>query len=110
MVKCLLTVKKHDFQGEMFPKIRPPPPSTTAGDKKGNVLFFLFILLIFLLNQGQYSKMVLIKKVCSGHAKYLLKKLEIFGGHLFSEDDHSHWAPPYWNMMKETFSLGRTEL
>jgi len=34
----------------------------------------------------------------------------IFGGHLFSEDDHSHWAPPYWNIMKETFSLGRTEV
>ena len=22
------------------------------------------------------------------------------GGHLLSEDDHSHWAPPYWNIMK----------
>ena len=38
------------------------------------------------------------------------KKLEIFGGHLLSEDDHSHWAPPYWNIMKETLSLGRTEV
>ena len=38
------------------------------------------------------------------------KKLEIFGGHLVSEDDHSHWAPPYWNIMKETSSLGRTEV
>ena len=37
------------------------------------------------------------------------KKLEIFGGHLLSEDDHSHWAPPYWNITKETSSLGRTE-
>ena len=39
-----------------------------------------------------------------------IKKLKVFGGHLLSEDDHSHWAPPYWNIMKETFSLGRTEL
>ena len=31
-------------------------------------------------------------------------------GHLFSEDDHSHRAPPYWNIMKETFYLERTEL
>ena len=36
---------------------------------------------------------------------YFLKKLEIFGEHLLSEDDHSHWAPPYWNIMIETFSL-----
>ena len=40
----------------------------------------------------------------------ITKKLENFGGHLLSEDDHSYWAPPYWNIMKETFSLGRTEL
>ena len=40
----------------------------------------------------------------------LSKKLENFGGHLLSEDDHSHWAPPYWNIIKKTFSLGRTEL
>ena len=39
-----------------------------------------------------------------------IKKLENFGGHLLSEDDHSYWAPPYWNRTKETFSLGRTEL
>ena len=38
------------------------------------------------------------------------KKLEVFGGHLLSEDDHSHWALPYWNVTKETFSLGRTEI
>ena len=38
------------------------------------------------------------------------KKLENFVGHLLSEDDHSYWAPPYWNTTKETFSLGRTEL
>ena len=38
------------------------------------------------------------------------KKLEIFGGHLLSEDDHSHWVPPYWNIMKKAFSLGRTEV
>ena len=29
---------------------------------------------------------------------------------LVSEDDRSHWAPPYWNIMKETFSLDRTEV
>ena len=28
----------------------------------------------------------------------------------YCEDDHSHWGPPYWNIMKETFSLGTTEL
>jgi len=39
-----------------------------------------------------------------------LKKLENFGGNLLIEDDHSYWAPPYWNIMKETFSLGRTKL
>ena len=38
------------------------------------------------------------------------KKLENFGGHLLSEDDHSYWAPPYWKITKETFSLSRTEL
>ena len=38
------------------------------------------------------------------------KKLENFIEHLLSEDDHSHWAPPYWNITKETFSLVRTEL
>ena len=40
----------------------------------------------------------------------LQKKLEVFDGHLLSEDDHSYWAPPYWNIMKETISLGRTEV
>ena len=43
-------------------------------------------------------------------AKNIWKKLEVFGEHLLSEDDHSHWTPPYWNIMKETFSLGRTEV
>ena len=33
---------------------------------------------------------------------YLAK--EAAGGHLLSEDDLSHWAPPYWNVTKETFS------
>ena len=37
------------------------------------------------------------------------KKLEVFGEHLLSKDDHSHWAPPYWIITKETFSFGRTE-
>ena len=27
-----------------------------------------------------------------------LKKLEVFGGYLLSEDDHLLWAPPYWNI------------
>ena len=34
------------------------------------------------------------------HFLSVLKKLEVFGGNLLSEDDHSHWAPPYWNIMK----------
>ena len=38
------------------------------------------------------------------------KKLENFGVYLLSEDDHSYWAPPYWNITKETFFLGRAEL
>ena len=38
------------------------------------------------------------------------KKLEVFGGHLLIEDDHSHWEPQYWNIMEETFSLARTLL
>ena len=29
---------------------------------------------------------------------------------LLSEDNHSNWAPPYWNIIKDSFSLGRTEL
>ena len=33
-----------------------------------------------------------------------------FGGHLLTEDDHSLWAPPYWNITTETFSLGRNEI
>ena len=32
------------------------------------------------------------------------------GGFWLSEDDHSHWAPPYLNLTKETFSLRRTKL
>ena len=31
-------------------------------------------------------------------------------GHLLSEDDHPHCAPPYWNIMKETFYSGIAEL
>ena len=41
---------------------------------------------------------------------YPSKKLDNFGGHLISEEDNSFWVPPYWNITKETFSLGRTEL
>ena len=33
------------------------------------------------------------------------KKLEVFC-RLLSEDDHSHWAPPYWNIMRKKKSLG----
>ena len=33
------------------------------------------------------------------------KKLDVFGGQLLSEDDHSYWAPPYLIITKETFSL-----
>ena len=33
------------------------------------------------------------------------KKLENFGGHLLSEDDHSYWAPPSWNITKETLNI-----
>ena len=36
-------------------------------------------------------------------ARTTLKKLENLDGNLLSEDDHSYWAPPYWNIMKETF-------
>ena len=39
-----------------------------------------------------------------------VKKLEVFGNTCYCEDDYSHWAPPYWNIMKETFSLGTIEL
>ena len=52
---------------------------------------------------GQHSKLL----------SFILKpskKLENFGGNLLSEDDHSKWAPPYWNITKETFPLGRTEI
>ena len=35
------------------------------------------------------------------HLRDDLKKQEDFGGHLLSEDDHSHWAPPYWNIRKK---------
>ena len=44
---------------------------------------------------------------------FFLKKLEVFGGQpvrLLSEDDHSHCAPPYWNITKETISLCRSEV
>ena len=35
-----------------------------------------------------------------------VKKQENFGEHLLSEDDHSYWVPPYWNITKEFFSFG----
>ena len=37
------------------------------------------------------------------HAADPKKKLEVFGELLFSEDDHSNWAPPCWNITTETF-------
>ena len=46
------------------------------------------------------------RKTVETHAK----KLENFGGHLLNEDDHSYWAPPYWNITNETLSFDRTEL
>lgn len=38
------------------------------------------------------------------------EKLEVFSGHLLREDNHSHWAPQYWTIMKEPFSFGTTVL
>ena len=32
-----------------------------------------------------------------------LQRTYNFGGDLLSEDDHSFWVPPYWNITKETF-------
>ena len=32
-----------------------------------------------------------------------VKKLKNFGGHLLKIDDHSYWAPTYWNIFKDTF-------
>jgi len=46
------------------------------------------------------------QKNCNFFYWYLIKKLENFGGNLLSEDDHLHWAPPYWNITKETRVLG----
>ena len=40
----------------------------------------------------------------------VLKKLEVFCKHVLSEDNHSHWAPPYWIITIEFFSLNITEL
>ena len=34
------------------------------------------------------------------------KDAEGFCGHLLNGDDHSHWAPPYWNIKTETFFFG----
>ena len=48
---------------------------------------------LFFTNMYEYSKII------------WEKKLEVFGGHLLSEDDHSHRSPPYWNLTKETFFL-----
>ena len=45
--------------------------------------------------------MVLKKKTLA--LKKLSKEAGGFGGHLLSEDDNSYWAPPYWNILKETF-------
>ena len=42
--------------------------------------------------------------------KAYLKEAGGFWWTTVNEDDHSHWAPPYWNIMKETFSLGRTQI
>ena len=59
---------------------------------------------------SKVSRRTLAEIIAKGKYYELLKKLEVFGGHPLSEDDHSHWAPPYWIITKETFYLGRTEL
>ena len=43
--------------------------------------------------------------ICVLYSFVSSKELEVFGGHLLSEDDHSHWAPPYWNIMKELLGV-----
>ena len=43
---------------------------------------------------------VIEKKILSFRETRLWKKLENFDGHLLSEDDHSYWVPPYWNITK----------
>ena len=69
---------------------------------------------VFLFTELNSIKNVIMLKKLRDHFNtlvcYLVKKFENFGGHLLSEDDHSYWAPPYWNITKETFTLGRTEL
>ena len=34
------------------------------------------------------------------------KEVGEFGGNLLSEDDHSYWAPPCWNIKKRHFFFG----
>ena len=60
--------------------------------------------------QNQLIYLLTLDSGLSDNCTFFVKKLENFGGHLLSEDDHSYWAPPYWNITKETFSFGRTEL
>ena len=58
------------------------------------------------MRRNSKNRGVVAMLLCEGYTK----KQEVFGGQLLSEDDHSHWAPPYWNVTKETCSLGRTEV
>ena len=58
------------------------------------------------MRRNSKNRGVVAMLLCEGYTK----KQEVFGGQLLSEDDHSHWAPPYWNITKETCSLGRTEV
>ena len=48
--------------------------------------------------------------ICTQGGRQKIDFSGVGGGHLLSEGDHSHWAPPEWNSMKETFSLGKTEV
>ena len=57
-----------------------------------------------------YTKIIPFLKKYYFWIKTIQRSWRFLVGHLLSEDDHSHWAPPYWNVTKETFSLGRTEL
>jgi len=61
-------------------------------------------VLLHQCSMSNYNSVIGELKNCpAGVSARGVKKLENFGGHLVSEDDHSYWAPPYWNITKETF-------
>ena len=73
--------------------------------------------ILFSYRLSQIKPVIFIK--CSIHVRvnngrlhkwFKRKSLFVNTKKLLSEDGHSHWAPPYWNIMKETSSLGRTEV